>query len=71
MNCQSAGKVVKHGTVTCVGYTDIESRMGTTASYLFGGNVTNLLLSMEDKVLVILSVNYTLLVYVYDLYYVR
>jgi len=41
--------VVKHGEVTCVGYTDIESRMGTTASYLFGGNVTNLLLSMEDK----------------------
>ncbi len=25
------------------------SRMGTTASYLFGGNVTNLLLSMTDK----------------------
>jgi NAD(P) transhydrogenase len=43
------GKVVKHGAVTCVGYTDIESRMGNTASYLFGGNVTNLLLSMEDK----------------------
>jgi NAD(P) transhydrogenase len=43
------GKVVKHGNVTCVGYTDIESRMGNTSSYLFGGNVTNLLLSMEDK----------------------
>lgn len=43
------GKAIKHGSVTCVGYTDIESRMGNTASYLFGGNVTNLLLSMEDK----------------------
>ena len=43
------GKVVKHANVTCVGYTDIESRMGNTASYLFGGNVTNLLLSMQDK----------------------
>mmetsp|Transcript_81271 Transcript_81271/g.159531 ORF Transcript_81271/g.159531 Transcript_81271/m.159531 type:complete len:1032 (+) Transcript_81271:101-3196(+) len=44
-----AGKAVKHGSVTCIGYTDIESRMGNTSSYLFGGNVTNLLLSMEDK----------------------
>jgi hypothetical protein len=48
------GKVEKYqgknnNTITCVGYTDIESRMGNTASYLFSGNVTNLLLSMEDK----------------------
>lgn len=43
------GQVVKHGNVTCVGYTNMESRMASTASYLFGGNVTNLLLSMEDK----------------------
>lgn len=43
------GKVVQHNGVTCVGYTNMESRMATTASYLFGGNVTNLLLSMEDK----------------------
>jgi NAD(P) transhydrogenase len=43
------GKVVKHGHVTCVGYTNMESRMATTASNLFGGNVTNFLLSMEDK----------------------
>eukprot|EP00597_Dinobryon_sp_UTEXLB2267_P000363 CAMPEP_0170073608 /NCGR_PEP_ID=MMETSP0019_2-20121128/10997_1 /TAXON_ID=98059 /ORGANISM="Dinobryon sp., Strain UTEXLB2267" /LENGTH=970 /DNA_ID=CAMNT_0010283251 /DNA_START=268 /DNA_END=3180 /DNA_ORIENTATION=- len=43
------GQVVRHGGVTCVGYTNMESRMGSTASYLFGGNVTNLLLSMEDK----------------------
>ncbi len=43
------GKVVQHGSVTCVGYTNMESRMASTASYLFSGNVTNLLLSMEDK----------------------
>lgn len=43
------GEVVKHGTVTCVGYTNMESRMGSTASYLFGGNVTNLLVSMTNK----------------------
>ena len=44
-----AGKVVKHGAITCVGYTNIESRMATTASSLFSGNVSNFLLSMEDK----------------------
>jgi len=43
------GEVVKHGGVTCVGYTNMESRMATTASSLFSGNVTNFLLSMEDK----------------------
>ena len=43
------GEVVKHGDITCVGYTNMESRMSTTASSLFGGNVTNFLLSMEDK----------------------
>ena len=40
---------MQYNNVTCVGYTDIESRIGSTASYLFGGNVTNLLLSMQDK----------------------
>jgi len=43
------GKVVNHNGITCVGYTNMESRMAATASYLFGGNVTNLLLSMQDK----------------------
>ena len=41
--------VVKHGAITCVGYNNMESRMASTASSLFGGNVTNFLLSMEDK----------------------
>ena len=40
------GKVVKHGSITCVGYTNMESRMATTASSLFSGNVSNFLLSM-------------------------
>jgi H+-translocating NAD(P) transhydrogenase len=43
------GKVVNHKGVTCVGYTNMESRMASTASSLFGGNVTNFLLSMTDK----------------------
>lgn len=44
-----AGKVIKHKTITCIGFTNIESRMASTASSLFGGNVTNFLLSMQDK----------------------
>ncbi len=43
------GKVVKHGEVTCVGYTNVESRMASTASSLFAGNLTNFILSMQDK----------------------
>lgn len=43
------GEVVKHGAVTCVGYTNMESRMATTASNLFAGNITNFLISMKDK----------------------
>lgn len=43
------GQVVQHGGVTCVGYTNLESRMASTASFLFGGNITNFLLHMEDK----------------------
>jgi H+-translocating NAD(P) transhydrogenase len=43
------GEVVKHGNVTCVGYTNIESRMATTASSMFAGNLTNFILSMQDK----------------------
>lgn len=44
-----AGKVIVHNNVTCVGYTNMESRMASTASFLFGGNVSNFLLSMDDK----------------------
>jgi H+-translocating NAD(P) transhydrogenase len=43
------GQVINHNGVTCVGYTNMESRMASTASSLFGGNVTNFLLSMDDK----------------------
>lgn len=31
------GEVVKHGGITCVGYTNMESRMASTASSLFSG----------------------------------
>jgi len=41
--------VAQFGNVTCVGYTNMESRMTTTVSYLFGGNVSNFLLSMQNK----------------------
>ena len=44
-----SGKVINHKGVTIVGYTNIESRMASTASSLFAGNVTNLLLTMQDK----------------------
>ncbi len=43
------GRVISHKGITVVGYNNIESRMASTASSLFAGNVTNLLLSMEDK----------------------
>ena len=43
------GEVYKHGHVTCVGYTNIESRMASTASSLFAGNITNFIMSMQDK----------------------
>jgi len=35
--------------VRCVGYTNMPARMGNVASQLFSGNVSKLLLSMEDK----------------------
>lgn len=45
------GEVITVGdnNITCVGYTNMESRMAMTASNLFAGNLTNFLLSMKDK----------------------
>ncbi len=44
------GQVVKTANgITCVGYTNMESRIAQTASGLFSGNVTNFLMSMQDK----------------------
>jgi len=40
-------KVVKHGNATCIGYTDLPSRMADTASTFFSNNVTKLILSMD------------------------
>lgn len=41
------GKVVVVGNATCVGYTNMPSRIGNVASVLYSGNVSKLLLSME------------------------
>jgi len=43
------GKTIKHGGVTCVGHTNLNSLMATTSSSMFAGNVTKFLLSMEHK----------------------
>jgi NAD(P) transhydrogenase len=43
------GKTVQVGGVTCIGHTNVPSLVSNTASFLFGGNVTKLLLSMEEK----------------------
>ena len=50
---------MKYGSnnITCVGYNNMESRMATTASYLFGGNVSNFLLSMVNKTSKLWEVN--------------
>lgn len=39
-------QAVRHGDVTCIGYTDLPSRLPTQSSTLFANNVTKLLLSM-------------------------
>lgn len=48
------GKSVQVGNVTCIGYTDLTSRMADTASTFFSNNITKLLLSMniDDKYVV-------------------
>jgi NAD(P) transhydrogenase len=43
------GQTVTVGGVTCIGHTNIPALMSNTASFLYGGNVTKLLLSMENK----------------------
>jgi len=45
---------VQVGNVTCIGYTDLTSRMADTASTFFSNNITKLLLSMniDDKYVV-------------------
>jgi NAD(P) transhydrogenase len=39
------GQVVRHGGVTCVGYTDLPSRLPTQASTLYSNNISKFLLS--------------------------
>ncbi|KAL6776704.1 hypothetical protein ACKKBF_B30620 [Auxenochlorella protothecoides x Auxenochlorella symbiontica] len=40
------GKVVQAGGVTCIGYTDLPSRLPTQSSTLFSNNISKFLLSM-------------------------
>ena len=40
------GELYVHNGVTCIGYTDLPSRLSTQASTLYSNNVTKLLLSM-------------------------
>ena len=42
-------KYVFNDKVTCIGYTDMPSRLPTQASTLYGNNITKLLLSMGDN----------------------
>ena len=39
------GQVVRHGSVTCIGYTDMPSRLPAQASSLYSNNISKLLLS--------------------------
>ena len=41
-----AGQVAKHGAVTCIGYTDMPSRLPAQSSTLFSNNISKFLLSM-------------------------
>jgi len=43
------GQVARHGGVTCVGYTDLPSRLPTQSSTLYANNISKLLLSMTGK----------------------
>src|SRR5690606_12407176 len=50
-NCEltKPGERVVHGGVTILGYTDLVSRMGHSASRFFSANVTNLLKEMVSN----------------------
>ena len=50
-------KVVQVGNVTCVGYANFPSRLSTTASTLFSGNVTKFVLSMEREKKYVVDLN--------------
>ena len=44
------GKVVKHGDVTCIGYTDLPARMPAQSSTLYANNISNFFFSMTHDV---------------------
>lgn len=45
IECTVPGSVVKHGDVTCIGYTDMPSRLATQSSTLYSNNISKFLLS--------------------------
>lgn len=45
IECTVPGSVVRHGDVTCVGYTDLPSRLATQSSSLYSNNISKFLLS--------------------------
>lgn len=47
VECTVPGKVVQVGGATCVGYSNINSRIAATSSFMFGGNCTKLIQSMN------------------------
>jgi len=47
VECTVPGEVVTVGGATCVGYDNINSRIASTSSFMFGGNVTKLVQSMN------------------------
>mmetsp|Transcript_23132 Transcript_23132/g.32666 ORF Transcript_23132/g.32666 Transcript_23132/m.32666 type:complete len:1037 (-) Transcript_23132:103-3213(-) len=49
VECTQPGQVVKVGNATCIGYTNMNSRIANVSSILFSGNVSKLLLSMVNK----------------------
>merc|ERR1719453_1165657 len=54
VECTVPGETVSVGNVLCVGHKNYPSRMASTSSTLFGGNVTKFILSMEkDGALVV------------------
>ncbi len=50
-NCELtvAGKVIQHGKVTIIGYTDMPSRLATQSSQLYGTNLRHLLTDMTPE----------------------
>jgi len=47
IECTEPGKIVQVGGATVIGHTNMNSRIAATSSFMFGGNVTKLVQSMD------------------------